>query len=537
MASPAVKFTLYFCALAALMVAPLLLPQTLRVTGHEGDLLHVLDAVYRVAAGDRPHIDFMTPLGMLAFLPIDLFVAAGAGPGRAFLLAQAVATLVVLPAIWWTSVSRLEGAARYVFAFVVLLLMTALVFGGAEPAVSVSMHYNRWAWALAFLVGALVMLRPRKGWDAAPVDGLILGLALTAMAFLKATFVAALLPFLVVALLLDRDIGRAGVTMVVAVVAAVGLSVAFGGVSMLSAYVGDLLAVAGSDARPRPGKTLADMVSKPEGLPVTILLIGAIVLWRRAGRAREGVLLLALAPGWVYITYQNWGNDPKYLALLFVLLIALPLPKPDAAVFGLPADALKRGLALAALLLILPSLLNMSYAPLRHLALSGQDFAPVFPNDAARADIEIRMDRNFIGRTQDVMAPVALPDGWTPPKERQTRLNGELLPACKLSTGFIGWTHQMLADLATQEELRDKRVVVADVYDHLWLFGPYRRGQQDAVWYYYGSDGLEDTDYVVVPFCSLSRIGRHMKLGYLSEMGDLVEVMRTPHFVLLRLDR
>ncbi|MEZ5768654.1 MAG: hypothetical protein R3D80_14050 [Paracoccaceae bacterium] len=34
----------------------------------------------------------------------------------------------------------------------------ALVYGGTDPAISMSMHYNRWAWAAAFVAVALAVL-------------------------------------------------------------------------------------------------------------------------------------------------------------------------------------------------------------------------------------------------------------------------------------------------------------------------------------------------------------------------------------------
>ena len=40
------------------------------VAKHEGDTLHLLQIVFRMAEGEWPHLDFMTPIGVLAFWPI-----------------------------------------------------------------------------------------------------------------------------------------------------------------------------------------------------------------------------------------------------------------------------------------------------------------------------------------------------------------------------------------------------------------------------------------------------------------------------------
>ena len=52
---------------------------------HEGDTLHLVDMVLRMGlAGQVPHLDFMTPIGIGATWPIAAFVAAGFGVGHAF---------------------------------------------------------------------------------------------------------------------------------------------------------------------------------------------------------------------------------------------------------------------------------------------------------------------------------------------------------------------------------------------------------------------------------------------------------------------
>ena len=65
--------------------------QGLPVTLYEGDALHLVDIVLRMALdAELPHRDFMTPLGVLGFAPIAGFVALGLGFGHAFLAAQAL---------------------------------------------------------------------------------------------------------------------------------------------------------------------------------------------------------------------------------------------------------------------------------------------------------------------------------------------------------------------------------------------------------------------------------------------------------------
>ena len=80
---------------------------------HEGDTLHLLQIVLREARGQWPHLDFQTPIGVLATAPVALFVRLGAGVGHAILYAQILLAAIALPAIWWVASSRFAGVWAY----------------------------------------------------------------------------------------------------------------------------------------------------------------------------------------------------------------------------------------------------------------------------------------------------------------------------------------------------------------------------------------------------------------------------------------
>ncbi|MEO1550067.1 MAG: hypothetical protein AAFR93_06500 [Pseudomonadota bacterium] len=110
------RFLVWIAGIGAVFSGLLLIPQSLRMTGHEADLLHVLDLSYRLAAGYTPHIDYPTPIGVFAYAPISALLDLGISPGRAILLAFCAALLVSLPFVLWASLSRLSGAPRWIFA-------------------------------------------------------------------------------------------------------------------------------------------------------------------------------------------------------------------------------------------------------------------------------------------------------------------------------------------------------------------------------------------------------------------------------------
>lgn len=537
MPSSVFRFSFGLVGFAAIFIALLVVPTTLRVTGHEGDLLHMVDGVLRMVEGDRPHLDFMTPLGVLAFWPMAAAVEAGFGPGRAFLVAQAVALVAALPLIWWVAVSRFEGRVRAGFALYLVVLMASLVYGGAEPAASVSMFYNRWGWMLVFLISALLLLPARVGWRMPVLDGAIIGLALGVLVFLKVTFAVALMPALLLAALHDRDWPRILAAFLAGLAVSLAVALGFGGPGFLVAYLGDLRAVAGGEIRQKPGLDLMALLSNPERLPSTLALLAGVVVWRKAAAPRAGLLLLALGPGWIYITFQNWGNDPKFLVLFALLLLALPLRQPEARVLGVGAAQAVRTLAIFAIAVQLPSIGNLAYAPARHLFLEAERFSPLLPNDRAPG-IEIETARNFTGSFRTAMPPVGGPAGWEAPISEPTRLNGAALPRCQLITGLVGWTHQAVADLNQIAEARGARVQIAGLSDHLWLFGAYERTRSAPIWYYTETGSTGEAQYLLVPLCPIAQEARAGKLAHLAALGAvLTEIQRTPLAVLLRVER
>lgn len=71
----------------------------LYIAKHEGDTMHLMQIVFRMAEGQTPHFDFMTPIGALAFWPIAMFVKSGMGIGMAILWSQIVMALFLFPAV------------------------------------------------------------------------------------------------------------------------------------------------------------------------------------------------------------------------------------------------------------------------------------------------------------------------------------------------------------------------------------------------------------------------------------------------------
>jgi hypothetical protein len=505
------------------------------VDGHEGDTIHLIEIVLRMAAGEWPHLDFLTPLGVLAFAPIVLFVSLGLGVGHAILAAQVLVGAVLLPAAWWVGVSRLGRVLAHVLGAMVIVLATAVVHGETVEGVSVSMHYNRWAWAVAFVVVPVAVLAPgarRSAW----ADGAILGLGMAALALTKMTFFAALIGPVVLALALRRD-WRALAVALGAGLAVVAATTAVAGMQFWAAYLGDLVTVSGSGIRPDTGRPLARIATGAAYLPANLLLLAGVMLLRQARRADEGLVLLVLAPAFVFITYQNWGNDPQWLPLLGVLLLAL---RPAAGVrngFGWDLRQALGWAGMAAFLLGASSLLNVALSPWRHLGKDAAQFTPMI-GLAAHQDIASPSQRTWlVNGAREIALPGLRPDlpGPLPEERQEVRLGTEDLAWCELKSGVVGWFRAVAADLSASGLAEGRTVLLADTFSPLWMYGAGRPLPGGEPWYYGGGTALARADLLLVPACPTSARTRRMLLADLAAREDLSyrELRRSELYILL----
>ena len=508
-------------AIWAVFAAALAAKGALYLAKHEGDAMHLAEIVLRQAAGQWPHLDFMTPIGVLATAPIAAFVASGQGLGAAVLWAQGAVALALLPALWWVGRSRMDLPWALALGALCIALVTALVHGEAERSLSISMHYNRWAWALAFPIAAIAAIPPRQAGSLA--DGLVLGLGIAALALMKVTYVVALLPAVLAALALRRD-GRAFVAALgsgLAVAVAVTL---VAGPAFWLAYFGDLLAVARSGIRGAPGDSFGAVVAAPAYLGGSIVAVLGVILLRRAGQDAAGLVLLLLLPGFFFVTYQNYGNDPQWLYLLGILLIALR-PSDDAR----QAQALALA-GCAAFALGLPSAINLASSPFRHLTLNAAEYRPML---AAQPEAGALMFKDIRAETVTGRVPLS---GFGKDDDPAT-LNGETLAECQLHTGTIALYTAMAAELE-DAGAAGRALLTADLFNAFWLFGDFPPLAGGTPWYYGDLPGGDAAELLVVPTCPVLLRARRAVLDAIAERGwTLAEIARAEHWILLSIVR
>ena len=531
------KFAAFLGIFVAVMAAVELGKGGFYIGKHEGDTLHLLQMVLRMARGDWPHLDFMTPIGVFALLPIVAFVKLGLGVGMAFMAGQVLVAVLFLPAIWWVGVTRFHGGWRYLFGAVVLTLILALVDGGSERAVSLSMHYNRWAWAAAFLVISTAIL-PGRGRSGPVVDGLVIGVFMAVLALVKVTYFVGFAPAVLVALIAARA-GRTLIWALAGGIAIAALMTALGGIDFWGAYLGDLLAVRGSQVRPQPSATFGDVVSAPAYLAGSLLALLSIVLLRQAGRDREWLVMFFLVPGFFYVTFQNYGNDPQWLVLLGMILWMLA---PGAEVVNSRGWNLRQATqfaVMAALALAAPSYSNLFFSPLNHLSRDVSKYVPLVPGSGRNEDLRVARLR-----AHQINGEMALDGPGTPfaafvdadlREEVLTRFQGEDLPTCGLKLGMVAWFTAMAADLKASGLADGHTVFTADLLSAFWLYGAFEPLPGAAPWYYGGLPGFDAADYVLVPLCPMTPPVRRWVLEALTESGaELQEVRRNDMYILYR---
>lgn len=502
---------------------------------HEGDTLHLLQMVLRMAAGDVPHRDFHTPIGFMALWPIVLFLKAGFGVGIAILAAQVLVAAVLLPAIWWVSLSRFRGGWAYLFGAGVLVLVLALVHGETDTSVSISMHYNRWAWAISWLVIATALLPP-LGRDKPVADGVVIGTGMALLALVKVTFFVGFAPGVLVALLIGRQ-KRSLLAALVAGLAVAALATLVMGMSFWGNYMADLLMVRASNVRPQPSLPLGSVVGAPAYMAGSLVAILAVVLLRQSGRMRAGMVLLLLVPGFFYVTYQNYANDPQWLGLLGAMLWMLAPRAGRSNALGWDLRQAMRLTAMAALILGAPSLINLAYSPFRHAFVNIADYAPILPGSGANEDLQTKRIR-----TGQVLAQMPIDGPGTPfaaftdaslHDDAAVTFQGESLRICNMQLGAVPWYSAMVADLNASGLAQGKTVFTADLLSAFWLFGAFEPLPGASPWYYGGLPGWEAADYLIVPLCPMAAPARKMILDEVSRRATpLTEVRRNEMYIL-----
>ncbi|APX89380.1 hypothetical protein BV394_06340 [Brevirhabdus pacifica] len=533
------KLLLTGAGLIALATGAALMKGGLYIGQHEGDALHLMQIIALMTEGAQPHRDFMTPIGMLAFWPIAALTGAGEagrGAGMAFLLAQTMVALALLPALMWVAASRLRFWPAMLTVFAGLVLVLALVHGGTGRYVSVSMHYNRWAWAISLPLVLTAVLKPQYRRSAL-ADGVLVGAGVLALMLLKVTYLIGLAPALLVALSMRRQVLTIGVAILI-VALGIALVNQLYDVRFFWDYIGDLLTVVQSTTRPYPGEPWQALIWAPDHLAGTVVLIFGIVMLRHAGRRVEGMALILLAPGFIYITFQNYGNEPLWLMILAIILFSVPPVRKLTNAWGWEMKPAIRVAGLVALVLAAPAWINMSYSPFRHLLSAASDHVPMLPDLAIARDVHVRAARGEDAEARVAAGPMmGYPSAEETPAENAVVFLGERLPECRINQGLLATHRNYARTVAPYLGAAGDQVFVADIFSALWMMGAGAAPDGLAPWNYGQIQGFDTAEFLLVPRCATAPRLRRALLDQIesAHAARLTEIARTPALILYRI--
>lgn len=148
------------------------------------DVFMVLDGAWRMLNAQRPHVDFNSMVGPVAYAPAVLGLALTHGYVSGFGYGQAIFGFLI--GIWAFALgSRLSDVPRAVFSLLVTILAVAPSNIGPSPLIiSGGMTYNRYTYALlGLLLVECLQPRGRSEFREGFSSGAVLGL----LAFLKIT--------------------------------------------------------------------------------------------------------------------------------------------------------------------------------------------------------------------------------------------------------------------------------------------------------------------------------------------------------------
>lgn len=469
---------------------------------HEGDTMHLLDIVFRMHDGALPHLDFETPIGILAFLPITYLMDIGYSVGQSILYSQILVMLCLAPFILYVAWSRLSAPAGYAFAALSTTLILAISYGGTGAGTSMSMHYNRWAWVVSALAILLTLL-PGRGRTAV-FDGVLVGVLFSLLALIKVTFFMMILPGTMAALLLQGR--RLEFYMILATGLMVFLAVAAVlGVGFWQAYAENLITVSGSEVRPHTGLPLTHIVAGPAFLPFTALGFLAYHFLNRAGLRPQALGMIILLPGFLFITWQNFGNDPVWLVPLLAIVLTYAAQEDE---IGTTHASRLTILSVLAAMFILPWGLTLAMSPLRHASQDMEAYERVLPDIRPEAnDIFVRRDRGYSMLAQTFFDDPG--DPWDANADLLDRkapreIGGIAFPHCEFMAGSVNWFRQLAADLESIGVPESSQLFTTDILGAFWLHGPYEPLKNGAPWYYANLSGIENADYLIVPKCGFA---------------------------------
>ncbi len=299
------------------------------------DMSTLLDGGYRVLQGQKPHVDFYSPLGLLTLA----LVAMGMKVGSATASAIAYTHAILLPvfAVWACIMLRARAPAffaGFLALWIGVLAVTPRSLGWPPPLVSYSMQYNRWGWAL-LIIASIELFIPRRDGKERAAAGISTGIITGLLLFLKINYFAVMVMAVAIRLAW-RGIDWKWLAWV---------AIAWAGITgagfwyldfNIAAFVGDLRLLASV-------QTLSDRITNL----LQLVLANAFELWLLGSSMLiAGIWLFPRSSSWK--ARARWLAVPVTLAVLGIITCCANFQKFEIPLISLAivtvAEELRRGL-------------------------------------------------------------------------------------------------------------------------------------------------------------------------------------------------
>lgn len=340
----------FLTAVAGFAVALLVVPGTTLLRIYTWDSFAFVDAGYRMASGQVPHIDFHTPLGFLcSALPYWGFILSGT-PAGALPMALALALLMLTPILLYVCATRLHWFVAIPTGAFLLMLSAGPLNVGEDPGlVSMGMYYNRLGWTAIVLL-ALAGMDPLKkpGRPGVVVDGFVYGLLFTFVLYLKITYAVVAAFWLILLFVLYRQ-RRVSVIIGFAVVvaAAVVIEYLYG---LHFGYIQNLMSAGSQDNFSR---IFFSVISSSQEITLTVLAVG-LLAQQRLLCAKDVILVLFILASGIFILSQN-ALQQGLTTTVFVLALCAERLARSSPEWGPRSASLYAAVALLLIFVVAPT--------------------------------------------------------------------------------------------------------------------------------------------------------------------------------------
>lgn len=351
--------TLVLAAAAAVFLAMLIVPGRILSTQSTGDLWLFLDGADRLINGQRPNVDFSSPIGPLTYALLAGGYGMGGTIGTMMPITTALFALLLLVPLVYVLATRLPPLFALVVGLYILLLAIAPAFiGDVAPKPTFAMFYNRFGWAaISLLFLCLLPRHPKTGSDWA--DALAMAFLWLLLFYIKTTYAVVGAAFLVALLWFPH---MRGTVLGTAAAAAMGMLIVeafWGGTAAYIRDVQDAVAATGA-LRDGPAGLIASIINNIQG----VYLFAAVILLALLNRVRLDFLLLCLFMGAAGIVLDRHNSQgPGILTFVPGALIALLAPRTGRVGDQVSKPSLAGSLLAAALIVpvLTGSLGNLAY--------------------------------------------------------------------------------------------------------------------------------------------------------------------------------